>query len=298
MFFTHKPGVLGLLLLGTLTLTGCQNNLFTATDEVRKTFTTGESVRVVVESFNGPVHVATGQQGKVQATVTKRAGGISQAAAENDLESIEVVMTQKDDVLQISVRSTDRKSTSSREATVDVLAPPRAVLELHSRNGSVTSTGPVGDVSVESSNGSITVKESQGKLRLTTSNGGITVDGGTDLSLKTTNGGIDIRGRDVQVHAQTSNGPIRFQGNLAAADHVFQTSNGSIRLLVPEDAQFRVDAETKNGKVTNDFAVEKGKKTFKNRFQGSVGKDGPAQIKLRTSNGSIKIQKDKEASGS
>jgi DUF4097 and DUF4098 domain-containing protein YvlB len=300
MFFARTLGVPGLLLFSTLILAGCQSNLFTATEEVSKTFTVGESVRIVVKSFNGPIHVSTGQEGKVQATVTKRAGGISQAAAEDDLENIEVDLTQEAGVVQVAVRSSDRKPVSSRSATVEVLAPPGAVLELHSRNGGVTSTGPMGDVSVEASNGPIQVKESRGKLNLTTSNGGITVNGGTALDLKTSNGGIDIRGQEVQVKAQTSNGAIHFQGRLANGDHIFQTSNGQIRLLLPEDVPFNVDAETKNGRVTNDFvsSTGRGTKTFKNRFQGSVGKDGLTQIKLRTSNGNIKIQKDKEAFGS
>jgi DUF4097 and DUF4098 domain-containing protein YvlB len=144
--------------------------------------------------------------------------------------------------------------------------PKGATLELRSSNGSITVLGSTGDVTANTSNGKIEIEDSTGKLKLDTSNGH-----------------IEIKAENSIVAAHTSNGTIEFKGALAAGDHSFRTSNGSITLSLPSNASFKFDAQTSNGKVTSEFAV--------NRTGGSRDSELRGTIELRTSNGRIEIRK-------
>jgi hypothetical protein len=68
---------------------------------VTQSFTADRSPRIVVEVFNG------------------RGGGVSQAAAEDDLQNVEVTMTQDGDTIRV------------------VANDPGATLELHTNNGPI-----------------------------------------------------------------------------------------------------------------------------------------------------------------
>src|SRR5260370_18931432 len=204
------------------------NNRFPAEETESKTFTTKELPRVIAETFNGVIEVTTGPENTVKASVTKRATGSSQDAADDNLDTIEITMKQEVDTIRIKAFVKENKLFSSRGARVTLQVPPGAMLELQTSNGKVSATGPTGDIRAESSNGEIDVSGSQGKLHLTTSNGPIVVEGGSGhLALHTSNGKIAIQAEDVGVDAHTSNGAIHFKGSLAKGEQVFDTDNGT-----------------------------------------------------------------------
>src|SRR5205823_11578106 len=77
------------------------SNRFSAEETESKTFNTKGSPRILVETFNGAIEVSIGSEDSVKANVTKRATGSSQDAADDDLDSIDVVMKQEADTIQI-----------------------------------------------------------------------------------------------------------------------------------------------------------------------------------------------------
>ncbi len=88
---------------------------------------------------------------------------------------------------------------------------------------------------------------------------------------------------------RTSNGPIRFNGSLAQGRSEMRTSNGSLIVTLPANAQFAIDAETSNAKITSDFAVT-AQDFSENRLRGTVGSDPGTTLELHTSNGPIEIR--------
>jgi DUF4097 and DUF4098 domain-containing protein YvlB len=157
-----------------------------------------------------------------------------------------------------------------------VHVPEGTTLELRTSNGGVTVTGQTGGVKAHASNGRIQIRDSRGLLEPTTSNGG-----------------IEIESEHAVVNARTSNGKIHFQGKLAAGDHVLRTSNGSITLQLPEGSQFHLDARTSNGRIRSEFAVRHDGKPKRAQLQGTVGIHPTANLQLQTSNGDIKIERDR-----
>jgi DUF4097 and DUF4098 domain-containing protein YvlB len=291
---------IGFALLACAFLAGCGvsglaglNDRFKAEDSVSKTFKITRLPRVAVDTFNGEVTVTIGDSSAVKAVVTKWSTGNSQEAAEDGLVAIEVSLTQEADAIQVTSKLNHKTLLGSRGANVALQVPEGAALELHTSNGKVAATGKTGDMLVKTSNGPVEVKASKGKLDLSSSNGKIVVRGGAGkLALRTSNGDIDVQSDDAVVDAETSNGNVLFAGSLGDGDHVFQTHNGKITLSLPAAARFRIDAETKNGKIDSDYRIKIAQRRTHATMQGSTSDDSAAaRIKVRTANGSIELRK-------
>jgi hypothetical protein len=131
------------------------------------------------------------------------------------------------------------------------------------------------ELSLRASNGSLAVTDVNGRMRLRTSNGSIRL--------------MDVGG---DVDAETSNGSVNATLSGSAWDGPglnVTTSNGSVRVTLPENYNARLVAGTSNGGISVDFPIT---------VQGRIGRDidtnlgsGGAPIRLRTSNGSVRIQK-------
>jgi hypothetical protein len=291
----RKTLYLTALLLVVVSLSACGANIrlnpFTAEETVTQSFTTAGAPRLVVEMFNGSIDVATGSDNTVQVDVVKRGGGMSQAAAQDDLKNVEVTMTQDGDTIRVVAKRADQPvDFGNTGASAKLRVPNGAILDLRSSNGPVTTSGPVGDVKAQTSNGPITARGSLGQLDLNTSNGPITIDGGRgSIDAETSNGPVDITADDAVVVGRTSNGPVRFSGSLAQGRSEMRTANGTIAVTLPPDAQFVVDATTSNGKIHSDFAVT-AQSFSDNHLRGAVGNDPGTTLELLTSNGSIDIR--------
>jgi hypothetical protein len=291
----RKMMFLTMLMIAVLALAACGANIslnpFTADETVTQSFTPDGTPRIVVEMFNGSIDVVTDSANTVKVDVVKRGGGFSQQDAQDDLKNVEVTMTQDGDTIRVVAKRTDQRvDIGNSGASAKLRVPESAILDLHASNGLITSSGPVGDVQAQTSNGPIDVRGARGQLDLVTSNGPVTINGGSGtITAETSNGPIDMTADNATVNARTSNGPIRFSGSLAQGHSQLNTSNGSLVVTLPASAQFAVDADTSNAKITSDFAVT-AQDFSDNRLRGTVGSDPGTTLELRTSNGPIELR--------
>ena len=116
--------VLGFL-LATATAVGCDLPMHQASETVTEVFETGAKPKIVIETFNGAIDISNGQSDEVVVEVTKRASGFDQNSAEENLESIEVIMTAEDDVVHVRVKRVGRRIGNSG-ASVVIAAPPES----------------------------------------------------------------------------------------------------------------------------------------------------------------------------
>jgi Toastrack DUF4097 len=130
-------------------------------------------------------------------------------------------------------------------------------------------------------------------LSLKSTNGGITIDAiDSRVDLKTTNGGLKLTHMAGDVEGHTTNGGIDVDldgSGWQGGGLDLQTTNGGVRLMVPAQYNAHLEAGTTNGSVRIDFPVT---------VQGTIGKSfstdlgsGGATLRVRTSNGGVKITK-------
>jgi hypothetical protein len=131
------------------------------------------------------------------------------------------------------------------------------------------------NLSLKTVNGGLNVRGVEGRIDVTTTNGGVklaNVNG--DVRGRTTNGGVDIQ----------------LEGAMWQGDGLdVQTSNGGVRISVPEHYSARLEASTVNGGLNSDFpVVMQGRRP--REIEATLGSGG-APIRVRTSNGGVKITK-------
>jgi len=131
------------------------------------------------------------------------------------------------------------------------------------------------DIDIELTNGGISLKGVEGRAELNTTNGEITgkeIVGIVDAY--TTNGSIEIELSEV------------YSGN----DMQFQTTNGSIKLYLPENIRCNISARTSNGSLDTEFPLTLKGNFSSKKIEGKIKGGGPL-IRLKTTNGNIQIYK-------
>jgi hypothetical protein len=131
------------------------------------------------------------------------------------------------------------------------------------------------DVTADSGNGSVSVTGVSGTIHASTSNGSVhLVDVGGDVRGETSNGSVQV---DLTGHEWRGSGlDVR-------------SSNGSVRVTMPEDYSARLIAETGNGSLRFDRPIT---------VRGRIGKEidttlgrGGATIRATTGNGSVSVMR-------
>lgn len=232
---------------------------------------------VVVETFNGEIHVAPGAGGKVEATITKIGSGATPQSAEADLDHVRIDVFEEGQTLRIVARRTGPRMFGSSGANFDLKVPADASLSLATSNGEIVSQGVQGTVKARSTNGRIDVAGARGAV-----------------DVETSNGAIEVEGTGAVVSAESTNGNVSFAGTLAKGSHRLETSNGSIGLVLPPDAAFRFEAATSNGSVRSGFQGLQTTNGKPNSPRWSAvagtGGDSAIDVRLETSNGGIAIE--------
>jgi Putative adhesin len=131
----------------------------------------------------------------------------------------------------------------------------------------------------------------QTSLQLKTTNGGISIDSVDGrLEFATVNGGVKLAGVSGEVHGRTSNGgvDVDLDGATWQGEGLdVETSNGGVRLRIPEQYSARLEAGTVNGGISIDFPI-----TLQGRIDreiaASLGAGGPL-IRVRTHNGGVRV---------
>ena len=209
-----------------------------------------------VETSNGSVRVT----GERRNDISVRAMVFAHARTRERARELarEITVSQSN-----TIRAEGPRSNWSREGwyvSFRVTAPQATDLDLESSNGSLSVTDVRGRMNLRTSNGSIRLTNVGGNVQADTSNGSVTaILSGT----KWDGEGLDIG-----------------------------TSNGSVRVGVPENYNARVVASTSNGSINFGFPI-----TLQGNIGGrrrdidtTIGSGGPT-IRMRTSNGSVSVRR-------
>lgn len=261
-----------------------------ASETVEESMEVEGGSRILVETFNGRISVIPGGDAEIEARVVKRGSGRSQEEAERDLSRLELSIVQEGTRVTITVRRNDDAiSLGNSGADIELSVPSDSSLELRTSNGRIESANVTGAIIARSSNGAVTIRDGN-NVDAETSNGPLTVaESSGRLDLRTSNGALDIvTAENAVVRAETSNGSLSFSGTLDPGDHLFRTSNASLALMLPADAEFFIDGHTSNASISSSFLPLT---IDEDSIIGNSTDNGDPEVRIRseTSNGDLTV---------
>jgi hypothetical protein len=220
-----------------------------------------------------------------QYTLMAGAGALSIDAAPNG--GIQVTGGPRGDVF-IEARVV---ATADNEARAQEIA---SGVRIDAVSDKVTADGPSGLGRQESWHVSYRVAvPTQTSLQLKSSNGGISVaDVEGRIEARTVNGGVKFTNLAGEVMGRTSNGGVEVDLNgstWVGAGLDVETSNGGVRIRIPEQYSARLEAGTLNGGFDIDFPLTVQGKVDR-EIAANIGAGGPL-IRVRTHNGGLKVSK-------
>jgi DUF4097 and DUF4098 domain-containing protein YvlB len=165
-------------------------------------------------------------------------------------------------------------------------------ISLRNIPGGIVASTLQGDVTVENSGGAIQMESSTGNLvAFEVTPGEI----GDLFRAKTSSGAISLQKVDHrQIEANTISGSVVFNGNILSGGlYNFRTSNGSIRLLIPDTSSCTIKASYGVGAFNSEIPLKflYRNETSESRNLGATLGSGNATINLTTSSGSIGVRK-------
>ena len=199
---------------------------------------------------NGSIRVTGENRRDVQVRATVRAWGADEGEAERIASTVNVRADG-----ELRAEGPDQRGRAGWSVSYRVLAPRDIDLSLETQNGGIDVAGVRGDLDLEAQNGGISVEGVAGNVRGRTTNGGIEAE----LTGKTWDGtGLDL-----------------------------ETTNGGVRLRIPEDYSARLETGTVNGGIDIDFPV-----TVQGRIgrelTATLGEGGPL-VRAETTNGQVRV---------
>ena len=182
-----------------------------------------------------------------------------QTSAETEADASDLAKRVKISASNGEVRA-DGPDTRRREwwsVSYEIWVPAHTGLDLRARNGGIAVDGVESRMELETVNGGLSLSDVGGDVRGTTSNGGVSAE----LSGTKWNGaGLDL-----------------------------QTSNGGVRLYIPENYSARLETGTVNGGMNIGFPITV-QGSFGRRLSTQLGSGGPT-IRAVTTNGGVTIRR-------
>jgi len=252
-----------LVIAALLTLAAAALHADTLSQTIDKTFDVRPGATFALDNVNGHVNVTSWDQPRVRVHAVKT---VSRADdPKGALNALQVQITPRDGGISVHTVYPNHGSVGF----LDFLA------------------GNWSDAKVEYD---ITVPRSM-SLDVDTTNGAIEVNGVSGmLKVETTNGHIRLDRCAGNVNASTTNG--RVTAELLSVDRTrsnrLTTTNGKIVLTVPSSLAAEIDASTTNGSIDSEIAVTT-HSVGRHSLRGTIN-GGGAELRLRTTNGSIEIR--------
>ncbi len=227
---------------------------------------------VTVEGLNGSVDI-TARRGDVQIA---QIGGSAQ------------VRMKRGDFTASGVKGTAMVDGSGGDVTLSRVGGDTSI------HGEFT-----GDVHLQQIGGTVSFVSSRTQITVPHLVGQMTLDSG-DLGMDRASGPIVIVGRAKNIDLSSiaggvqitdSDGDVNLAMGLPMGEVKVTNRTGSIRLQVPQNANFQVKASTSADESLNsDFPLTTSTQNGQKTLQGQVGSGGP-QVELTTTHGSVEISK-------
>ena len=265
-----------------------------------------------VTTGSGSISVETGDSGTVTVIGHIKVGSAfakrSAAEAEELVEMFKAsppVELDNGRLLVGHVR--DRAYRKNVSISYEIVVPANTEVVSDTGSGSQKISGITAPVKAKTGSGSVTLSDIGGPVTAKTGSGRIKAErvagafeGHTgsgsinfvqvapgDVNATTGSGSIDLKGIVGSLRAKAGSGRITIQG-VQTGDWRINTGSGSVKIDLPDDATFLLDASSSSGGIKVDFPVTVQGKISHKHLRGHVG-DGDNALSIDTGSGGIKI---------
>lgn len=221
--------------------------------EVREaTLPAGRDVVAIDGGRNGGIRVQGWDRNEIRVRVKVKATATTRSRAREIADAITI-----DTQGIIRANDFDTRRRESMSVSYDVFVPFSSDLDLETHNGGITIKDVAGDIRFSALNGGVSLSALAGDVR------GKTTNGGLEVKLE----GDSWRGAGLDV----------------------ATTNGGVRIIIPDGYSANLESGTVNGQIDLDFPV-----TVQGRLNRHIttklGEGEPA-IRAVTTNGGVRIQR-------
>jgi len=306
-----KSGVsiFSILLLSALSAT----NAFAQDGVFEQTFTKSEPFVLEVDTGSGAIKVLSGPGDRVTVTGKIRVNRRFFGAKRGDAD--EIVQAVKDnppiEIANDRVRVghfDDRNLRKNISISYEIVVPTGTEVVAETGSGSISVTAISAPVDVHTGSGSVKLENIAGPVKARTGSGSITADGvggafsgrtgsGSislvqtapgDVVVATGSGSSELKGVVGSVRASAGSGRITVDGR-QEGDWTLDTGSGGVRVSLPADAAFELDAESSSGGIDIDHPLTVQGQISKKHIRGQVRGGGPL-LKIDTGSGGIRIR--------
>lgn len=166
-------------------------------------------------------------------------------------------------------------------------------LEVSNENGPISVNNCQGVKELENENGPIKIHNCSGNLSVKLENGPLSAEAlqGEELKVESENGAVKLRDCSFgKVEIRSENGVIYYESlPVEDGDFSFENENGVVNLVLPDDFDFELDAETELGTLRCGFEAEI---TKTDGHYHVLKGEGKTKIRIKTENGVIKLGSD------
>ena len=230
--------------------------------------------KIDVQAANGRITLEGSDRDEVTVQAWKKVRGRGTAAAEF-AEQVEIYAEQIGDELRIFTDHPPPPKGVNLSVRYAIETPREVDVNLRTVNGKIEISGISGSIDATTVNDVIKLEGDTGPIRARTTNGSIRAE-------------IGLLNNDAEF--STTNGTIGVEVDCCVGSVAALTTNGSINLTLPADFAGQLDAEARRGRVHSDFSILVVSKV-RNRLKGEIGEGGEAVVKLRSTNGSIRLKR-------
>ena len=280
-------------------------------EKFNKTEALARDGKVIISNVSGSIIVKSWDKAEVQIAARKVCDVGSADKAKENMAKVTIEVTKTGNIVQIETKYPAR-SRNNVSVYYELTIPDKAAIKVKNTSGSVEAAGIGGAFEGDITSGNTTMSQMSGGVDCKNISGRIELrDAAGEIDLKTVSGNIGAARIKGSVDAETTSGRIElsdiseaksvrvkvlsggisYDGQLAPGGRFnFETLSGSIRLMLPANAGFELDAETFSGHVDSAFPITMQGTISPKELRGVVN-NGGATLRVKTFSGSIDIRK-------
>lgn len=282
-------------------------------EKFEKTVSLAKDGQVILRNISGDIDVKSWGKAEVKIDALKISRASSLSKAKENAAKVTVQVDKENQTVHIETKYPKMKVGGLNVSiNYSLTIPEMASIKIKSVSGDLTLSqigGAVetdtvsGDVEIMKARKGVDSKAVSGDLELQDVSGDSylkTVSG--DIVVERINGSVeaesvsgDVDLREVtgaeDVEGSVLSGSITYQGDiLSGGRYYLKSHSGEVKMILPSDAAFNVEAKTFSGNIESDFDITVSGRISKKEIQGSVN-GGGAKVTLKTFSGNIQIIK-------